>query len=82
MKNISTNGIIYFRNFIKKGNNIESTITSYINKIEETYIFIIINDYQKDNNIINEIIIEDMKIKIDNNILKYKIKKKLILDIM
>ena len=75
MKNISINGIIYFRNFIKKGNNIESTITSYI--IEETYIFIIFNNYQKNNNIINEIIFEDSKIEINNDILKYQIKKKI-----
>ena len=38
IKNISTNGITYFRNFIKKGNQILSTQLSYINIIEETFI--------------------------------------------
>ena len=41
----NTNGISYFRNFIKKGNQIISTKLSYINTLEETFIqffFIII----------------------------------------
>ena len=75
IKNISNNGITYFRNFIKKGNKIESTKISYINSLEKTFIQFIFYDY-KEENIFNEIIIENNIIKINNVFISYEIKKK------
>ena len=77
IKNISTNGITYFRNFIKKGNQILSTQLSYINIIEETFIQFYFYDYKKKDNIYDKLIIEDNEITIDNDIIQYKIKKKI-----
>ena len=77
IKNISTNGITYFRNFIKKGNQILSTQLSYINIIEETFILFFFCDHKKKDNIYDKLIIENNEIIIDNDIIKYKIKKKI-----
>ena len=77
IKNISTNGITYFRNFIKQGNKILSTQLSYINIIEETFILFFFFYYKKKDNIYDKLIIENNEIIIDNDIIKYKIKKKI-----
>ncbi len=75
IKNISNNGITYFRNFIKRENKIESTKLSYINSLEKTFIHFIFYDFEKEN-IFNEIIIENNIIKINNVFITYEIKKK------
>ena len=77
IKKISTNGITYFRNFIKQGNQILSTKLSYINTFEETFIQFFFYDYKIKDNIYDRLIVENNDIIIDNDIIKYKIKKKI-----
>ena len=77
MNKISINGITYFNNFNINGNEINSTILSYINSFEDTIIELYFIDFNIKSNYFNQIIIENFTYKIKDNFFNYKIKKKI-----